>query len=228
MSKKFFSFIHEGKLHIAPDTKVISGEAFSSLIDAQEVLKKVRDDAEQYKVEIASECEQIKENAQKEGFEHGFSQWADKVAELEDQIIRVRQDMENLIVPIALKASKKIVGRELDVSKTTVVDIIVNSLRAVAQHKKINIKVNRKDFEIVEKHRQQLKDVFENLESLSIRPQDDVDPGGCVIETEGGIINAQLENQWLILENAFQRLMKQQRSLPKEQEETEEQEKEKR
>ena len=30
-----------------------------------------------------------------------------------------------------------------------------------------------------------------------------MEPGGCLIETEAGIINAQLENQWRSLEAAF-------------------------
>ena len=35
-----------------------------------------------------------------------------------------------------------------------------------------------------------------------------IEPGGCIIETEAGIINAQLENQWRSLENAFESFMK--------------------
>ena len=116
--------------------------------------------------------------------------------------------MEKVIIPVALKAAKKIIGRELKASKDAVVDIIANSLKAVAQHKKITILVNPKELETVEKKRDSFKDIFEHLEVLSIRPRNDVEPGGCVIETESGIINAQLENQWVILENAFERLLK--------------------
>src|SRR5690606_15262613 len=113
------------------------------------------------------------------------------------------KDMQAVVVPIALKAAKKIVGKEIEASEKTVVDIIANSLKAVSQHKKIRIYVNPKEFDIIEENREKIKKIFENLEALSILPQDDVSPGGCIIETEGGIINAQLENQWMILENAF-------------------------
>jgi type III secretion protein L len=43
---------------------------------------------------------------------------------------------------------------------------------------------------------------------LSLRDRSDIQPGGCIIETEGGIINAQLENQWRVLENALGILLK--------------------
>jgi type III secretion protein L len=207
VSKKFFSLIHGGKIHVAPETKVIPGEEFSTVIDAGEILQEVKKDAEQYRIEVASECEKLKEHAQKEGFEQGYSDWITKVADLEEEIKRVHDDMERIVIPIALKAARKIVGRELEISKSAIIDIIRTSLKGVVQHKKIVIYVNKKDLETAERGREEIKKLFENLEALSIRPQDDIASGGCVIETERGIINAQLENQWMILEGAFQKLM---------------------
>lgn len=207
MSKKFFSLIHGEKIHIAPETKVIPCDSISTLIDAQEVMEQVRNDAELYKKEVVSEIEQLKAQAQKEGYEQGYAEWIEKIAALEDEIKKVRTDTQAVIIPIALKAAKKIVGKEIEASEKTVVDIIANSLKAVSQHKKIRIYVNLKEFEMIEESREKIKRIFENLEALSILPQDDVEPGGCIIETEGGIINAQLENQWMILENAFQKLV---------------------
>lgn len=208
MSQKFFSLIHEDSLHPAPSSKVIKADAFSKLLEAEQVLDLVKKDAERYRIEVAADCEKLKEQAQKEGFEEGFKQWAEHVARLEQEISNVRKDMEKVIIPVALKAAKKIVGREIELSETAIVDIVSANLKAVAQHKKITIYVNKKDFETLEKNRNKIKDLFESLETLSIRERPDIDQGGCVIETEGGIINAKLENQWRILEQAFENLMK--------------------
>lgn len=207
MSKKFFSLIKHGSIHIAPKTKVIPAEQFSTLLEAQEVLEIVHKDAENYRLHIADECEKLKENAQKEGFEEGFNQWVEKLAELETEIQKVRTDLEKMLIPVALKAAKKIVGREIELSEETIVDIVSNALKAVAQHKKVTIHVNKKDMAILDTHRSKIKQLFENLETLSIRERSDINPGGCVIETEGGIINAQIENQWRVLEKAFENLM---------------------
>lgn len=206
MAKKFFTLIHGGDLHIAPETKRIPAKDFSTMVSAKDLLQKVKDDAEQYRKEVSAECEELKEKAQKEGFEAGFSQWAEKLAELEHEIHHVRAEVEKMVIPVALKAAKKIVSSELTVSKKAVISIISNSLKSVAQHKKIVIFVNRDDLPTIEKHKGELAKTFETLESFSIVEREDIAPGGCVIETEGGIINAQLENQWLLLENAFERL----------------------
>lgn len=208
MNKKFFSLIHGDRVHIAPKTKVIPADHFSSLLDAREIIEHVKKDAEKYKIEVAQEMEKIKEQAQKDGFEAGYQHWIEEIAKLEYEITQVRKDTEKMILPVALKAAKKIVGREIEISDTAIVDIVSNCLKSVSTHKKIIIYVNKKDVEKLEMNRPQLKQVFENLEVLYIRERPDIEQGGCVIETEGGIINAKLENQWHTIENAFDSMMK--------------------
>lgn len=208
MSKKFFSLIYGDTIHIAPKTKVISAEAYSKLLDAEEVLKHIQEDAEKYRKQVVEECEKLKEQAQKEGYEEGFNKWAEHIANLEGEVVKVRQDFEKVVIPVALKAAKKIVGREIELSEDAIVDIVSTSLKSVAQHKKITIYVNKKEIDALEVNRPRLKQIFESLEALSIRERSDIAPGGCIIETEGGIINAQLENQWRVLEVAFEKLLK--------------------
>lgn len=209
MSKKFFSLIYGDKNQISANSRIIPADAIAQLMDASEVLEKVKSDAERYKLDVAKECEKLKENAQAAGFAEGYQTWAEHVAKLEREIIRVRTDMEQLLIPVALKAAKKIVGREIELSDDTIVDIVSNSLKAVSQHKKITVYVNKKDLEPLEKSRSRLKEIFESLEILSLRERADIARGGCIIETEGGIINAQVENQWSALERAFASLMRQ-------------------
>lgn len=208
MSKKLFSLIYGEKNKISSNTKVFPADSIGQLMDAKEVLDKVLADAQKYKKEVAQECEKLKEHAEQEGFAAGYQKWAEQIANLENEIVKVRQDLEKMLVPVALKAAKKIVGREIELSEDTIVDIVSSSLKTVSQHKKITIYVNKKDLDALEKGRSRVKEVFEALEVLSLRERSDVVRGGCIIETEGGIINAQLENQWNALEKAFANIMK--------------------
>lgn len=207
MKKQFFSLIRGDSIRVAPDTKVIAKDAFSELLDSAEVLKLVKDDAEIYRRQVVDECEVIKQQAAIAGFAEGYKEWLERIAALEEEFIKIRQELEKILVPVALAASKKIVGREIELSDNTIVDIIAASLRSVSQHKRIVIYVNKEDVEILEKNKPRLKELFESLEILSIRPRQDIAPAGCVIETEGGIINAQLEHQWKTLENALEKIL---------------------
>lgn len=210
--KKFLSLIYgqeKDSLHLAPGTKVIPAELFSKILESQEVLVRVKADADRYRQEVVLECEKIKEKAQQEGFEEGYKKWIERIADLEAEIKKVREDVEKVVLPVALKAAKKIVGKELEVSKTAILEIVTNTLKAVAQHKKIAIYVNKEDLEVLNENRKKIKDLFENLETLSIGARDDIEVGGCVIETERGIINAQIGSRWKLLEDAFESMMKQ-------------------
>ncbi len=207
MSKKFFTLIHGQSVHIAPGTKVVPQDAFSTMLDASEVIEHAKKDGEQYRAEVAEECEKIKEQAKKEGYEQGFAEWSKAIATLEEEVKQVRKDLEKTVIPVALKAARKILGRELETSETAIVDIVATSLKGVSQHKRITIWVNPKELEVIQGEKKKLQALFENLEVLSIKPRTDVQEGGCIIETESGIINAQLENQWMILENAFMKLI---------------------
>lgn len=208
MSKKLFSLIKGDKILKGPKGKTIPAKEFSDLLDSKQVLEKVQEDAEDYRKQVVIECESIKEEARKVGFKEGFEAWIKHMAELEKEIKSVQSNLQKLLIPIALKAAKKIVGREIELSEDTIVDIVSNSLKVVSQHKKITVYVNKKDLAALEKNRARLKQIFENLEALSIRERSDIIQGGCVIETEVGIINAQIDNQWTQLERAFEKLLK--------------------
>lgn len=207
-NKKLFALISGGRLHGTGKGKIIPAEDFSTLLDAEGLLDQVKKDADNYRLQVTKECEIIKEQAQKEGFEEGFRKWIEHITSLENEIERVRSDLEKMLIPVALKAAKKIVGREIELSEDTIVDIVSNSLKAVSQHSRITIYVNRKDLDSLERHRPKLKQIFESLEVLSLRDRPDIAQGGCVIETEKGIVNAELDNQWKAIEGALDILFK--------------------
>lgn len=200
---KQFSLLDEKKVHPATNKKVIKAEEFSTLVDAHEILEETKKQSEAYRHEVAKECELLREAAEKAGFEEGLSKWNAMIAELENKITSVRDEMNKTIVPLALAAVEKILGKELKERPEAIVDLISSALKPVSQHRRITIYVNPQDHEIVEKNRPRIREIFEHLETLSIAPRADVGQGGVIIETEAGIINAQLESQLRALENAF-------------------------
>jgi type III secretion protein L len=204
----FFTLIEKGEIHIPPDTKVIPGEEFSQLISATEIVDKTKKEESAYRVAVAKECETLKELAANDGFEEGLKRWNGQIALLETEIKTVRKEMENVIVPLALTAVKKIIGKELATKPNTIADIVATALKPVLHHRRVAIYVNQLDLEYVEDQKSRLKSLFEHLETLSISAREDVQQGGCIIVTDAGIINAQLDNQFLALETAFKDFFK--------------------
>jgi type III secretion protein L len=207
VSKKLFSFILGGDIHLTPESKIIPAEVISTSLDITQMLEKAKQDAAEYRKQVEEECIVLKEQAQELGFEEGLKQWAEKLQELETQIDNVRGEMSEVLVPVALKAAKKVVGREIELDPKAVLDIIRANLKAVTTHTNITIYVSKKDLDLVEKERDNLKNLFDKVETFTIRERSDIEQGGCVIETEGGIINARLDNVWQTLEKAFESLL---------------------
>ena len=207
MTKKVLTLIHGEEIEIASGQKILPAETYQTLLTAKEMLDKVREDAKKFTAENVVEAEKIKEQAEKEGFAKGLELWAKQIKNLEEEIDNTHREVQKLVIPVALKAARKIVAKEIELHPEIIVDTVSNNLKAVAQHTKIKIFVNKDDYEILESHKNQLKGLFESLKSLSIVPTPDVDKGGYIIETEVGIINGQIGNRWTLLEKAFEKLI---------------------
>ncbi len=208
MSQQLLTLIHDERIQPTPGTKILPADTFSSLLEANEMLAKVKEDADQYRREVVEELEKEKDAARQEGFAAGMKLWVEQIKLLEDEIGTVHAELRKLVGPLAIKAAQKIVGRELETSEETIVDIIANSLRAVSQHQVINIYVHPSQTDLLEKHRARLREVFDRLESLTVHQRDDLEPGGCVIETDAGIINVEMEHQWNRMAQAIEAMMK--------------------
>lgn len=205
---KFFSLIKKETVRKAPNVKVIPKEEFSTLVSAEEILSQVKHETEEYKKQVHQECEEIKKQAFEEGFEEGLKKFNEKVLKLNQQMIQLREEVQKKIIPLSLHAARKILGEELKLNPKRIVDIVSQALKPVTQHKRITIYVNKQDLKVLLEEKQELIKELEQVEAFSIKERSDIEPGGCIIETEAGIINAQLENQWRALEAAFASFLK--------------------
>jgi len=205
---KCFTLISGQEVRISPDKKVIPSKEFSTMKSANDILVAVQHDAIEYKKEVVTEAEKIKEAAFEEGFQEALTSLNKHLLLLDNELRKLREDIQKKLLPLAISAARKIMGEELKLHPERIVDIVINSLKPVTQHRKVIIYVNKADLDQLEAAKPKIKKIFEHLENLSIQERSDVEPGGCIIETEAGIINAQLENQWRSLEIAFESFMK--------------------
>lgn len=207
---KYFSLIYSGDIHKKQQDKFIPSKEFSELLNAFEVLNKAKEDIEVYLEENKKECQKHLEKAKEAGFNQGLTQFNKQILHYQQKMRQIDHDLQKLVLPLALKAAKKIVGTELKLSPETIVEIVRQNLKAVTQNHHIKIYVNRKDYENLEKKKKEIKNILDHVQTFTIEEREDVSSGGCIIETEAGIINASLENQWRALEAAFEAFLKKQ------------------
>lgn len=204
---QIFSLTEFQSIELKPGEKIIPQKLLHKLMDAVEVLNLAKAQAIEYRKEVTTECEKIKELSFEEGFQEGLKSLNHHIVSIHQELKNLQNDIQNKVLPLALSAARKIMGEELKLHPDRIVNIVINSLKPVLTHKKVTIYVNRQDLDTIEKNKPKIKQLFEQIENLSVLERNDVESGGCMIETEAGIINAQLENQWKALENAFQSFM---------------------
>lgn len=202
---KLFSLLYQGDVHPSTDEKLIPAQEFSELITAMELIERAKQDAERFRADLAIEADAKRKAAQEEGFAEGLAQFNAHLLDFEYRLKEMLIEFQKQILPLALKAAKKIVGTELQTHPETIVDIVIQALSPVVQNHRFTIYVNKADKDLLETEKPRLKDLLEQVQSFVIQERADVSPGGCIIETESGIINASIENQWRALEAAFAR-----------------------
>jgi type III secretion protein L len=203
-----FSLIYKGDIKKTSKKKILKAEEFSQLLTIEELLKEASQDTAKLHEDTLAECAELKKAAQEEGFQEGLVKFNAQLIYLDQKVKEMQHEMQKLVLPLALKAAKKIVGEQLDLNPQTIIEIVLQALKPVRQNHEIKIFVSKEDKEALESSKEKLKALFDQLRILTIDEREDLTPGSCIIETESGIINASLDNQWRALEAAFENFLK--------------------
>ena len=84
---------------------------------------------------------------------------------------------------------------EVKQNKKMVVDLIDHLVQEVQSDEKMLIKISKEDAQFIEESRQQLEMAHENLARVKIEAVEGMTSGGCVLETNYGMIEATIEQQ---------------------------------
>ncbi len=198
-----FSLVKKGDVHLEKG-KIIRKEEFSLLFSAKELIDEANKEAKEIIENARLEGEKLKKQGEEDGFQEGLVKFNEHILHLEDSLKILRHEMQKALLPLVLKATKRIIGELLELNSETVVEIVMQSVKSISQCRVVKLYVNKADIAALEASKDKIKNAFESLESLRIEENHDVAIGSCIIETERGILNATLDNQYRALERAMQ------------------------
>lgn len=198
---ELFALIKEKKIYSTGN--IIPSEDYLELLTAEEVIQKAKEDVANLFEETNKECEMLREEADQRGFQEGLERLNGAILSLDAEQKKLRHELNRLILPIAMTAAKKIVATELKISPETIVEIVLQALTPATQSRQVIIYVSKEEKSILESKRPQIAAILSQVETLTIKEKLGLSPGDCLIQTEHGMINAKLENQWEALEYAF-------------------------
>ena len=114
------------------------------------------------------------------------------------------QNIESEVVELALAIARKIVCHEVKINRDVVVCVAREALSKVENPGKVKIKMSPADLELIQNTKTQLAKLQDNIQHVTFEASDDIEPGGCFIETDLGDIDARIEKQFQAVAESFQ------------------------
>ena len=145
-----------------------------------------------------------REAAYREGYEAALLEWNDLLLDARECRDGALSGIEQDVLRLSVKIAEKIIGREIKRDPGTLADIVATALRNVRRNELVTLRVNPADAGTVESQREKL-DPAGRARFLEVVADPRVATGGCVIESESGAVDAQLETQLRVLERALLR-----------------------
>ena len=183
-----------------------SNVAKKSVLDAQQLAKKIimeaEAEAEQIRSSAIKTATEVHDKAAMEGYEKGLSQFNEYLIGLKEYRDRAMADLERDMVTLAIKIAERVIGYQIEKNDQTLVGIINTAIRNIRQTNLITIRVNPSELAIVQSHRDQL-DPTRRAKLIDLVGDLQVLPGGCIIESEVGKVDARLETQLRVLERCL-------------------------
>lgn len=197
---------------------------------ASEIIEKARAEAEQYVVQAKLSakklleesklyCQQASSQAEREGFmlgkEEGVKAGKSELAELMKEakktlknLFEVRNNVldsaENEIALLALAIAEKIINTKIETDRESVLGNIRLALEKIKGREEVIFRVNPQDIDIVKAHKDEYNKIAEGLKNIEFVADHGVEPGGCIIETNLGNVDARISTQLLAIKMAFE------------------------
>jgi len=177
---------------------------------------KAENEAKKIVDEAQKEAHKIKDRAQKEGYEagrkKGEAESASKIKEaLEtlNQAIKERKkiikDSEAEILRLSLKAAEQIIRSEVSLHRDVCLNIVSEAINRVSDREQVMVRVNREDAEYIKRYKDRLSGILDGVKSFSVLEDNSIEPGGCVIETNLGYVDARISTKLKSIEEALEK-----------------------
>ncbi|MFO1464571.1 MAG: FliH/SctL family protein [bacterium] len=188
---------------------VIDRETLDAAGRARLIIEEAKGDAARIKQEAKEVLAQVQEEMEKskrQGYDLGYQEGLQQGLEMLQRVKELRQklfdDNEREMVKLVFEIAEKIIGREFRENDKAIMNVIRLAI-SDAVGEKIVVHLNPQDYEKVKKNEAELLQKIESGKTLVFREDDTVKVGGCVVETDIGTIDAQLDTQLNAIKKAL-------------------------
>ena len=197
----YFSYPSTGFL--IPSSNLKAKQSSDSILEEARVkAEKMIEEAKNLLASVEQVVNQSREEGFEAGREEGLEEFNQVIVDIAQQNEEAIKGLESQGINLVYDIAEKIIGDALKTDEQALTGLIRQALQA-ALGQNIVVLVNPEDLEKVKKNQGSLMQSIEAFRTLQVRGDDKVAPQGCLIETEVGTIDAQLETQLKAIKKAL-------------------------
>jgi type III secretion protein L len=186
--------------------KILKGGVYQAAAQARDIVEGAQRRAESIISSAERERDAVLEESRERGYQEGVARWNDVLQQACHARDRFLNDSEAELVRLAVRVAGKIIGEEIRSDPEAILRIVRETLKSVRQERSLTLQVHPKHLEAVRRQLGQLEQELGAACSIRVLANPSVGEGGCVIESELGVIDARLETQLKCLEEALSRV----------------------
>lgn len=159
-----------------------------------------------------------------DAYEKGFTEGLDAgrlqmLKELSNELILVKSLIDGVqklstgiygmveadIVELSIAIAKKIVYEAAEKEREVVVNTVREAIKKTSDRETLKIRISPVDYDVLSKNRSELLHLVDGVKNVLFDVDEKIHPGGCMIETNHGDVDARIDSQFTIIEEEVRR-----------------------
>jgi type III secretion protein L len=187
-----FSFLKKDTFNI-DNKRIIKSDDYLEYIKAQDIITRAKQEAERIKQEARLHYEQERQRGYEDGLMEGKMAITEQMMENVSKTVDYFSSIEDKVVDTVIIALKKIIGEMHE--KDLIMGVVRNALSVVRMQKQVTLRVCPSQKELVQTEINNIIAEFPGISFLDVVPDTRLKEGGCIIETDIGVVDASINTQ---------------------------------
>lgn len=211
----------------APDNKIHNDIMNKAYQEADDILSAARTEAADIIQRAEEQSTLANQNAREHGYQQGYQEGhsqglADAQQEINDTLHNAVAKSQHLlalaeeehrerilaserqIIDIALAVAQKVLNREIAENPISVLPIVRAALEKIQDQDQITIFVGPEDYNLLLQAKRDLQMLVGRERALTIAADTTISPGGCLIDTPYGTVDARIDIQLEMIKKSLQ------------------------
>lgn len=189
---------------MAKKRPIIEREVVGATKEAAQIRRQAEDEAQRILEEAQEQALETRQHGFEEGKQEALAQYTQQVAQALLRVKKIEDALEPTYIRLVTECVERIIGAELAQQPDTIVGVVRTALLDARQQREIIVRVNPADVASLQRNHNKLLEILARANAVEIREDASITRGGCMVMTELGAIDAQLERQLDALKMALE------------------------